>query len=148
MKFTDFEELKFTEDVKVGDKFDVGDLKFRVERKSVNNNDEMIFNCEIIGAQYKKRSKAVLIIPKKTPITTLIDGPVVDKDEAPFSPDELIAHTFLPHDGETTCIVNEGTALVAVSVAGELVKVLAPKGKNFNTMTESALMKFVEEHFG
>ena len=62
---------KSTEDLKVHDEFRLGGMLMRVDRVNTNQHDERVLQLEILGARFKSRSKATLIIPKKLQITTL-----------------------------------------------------------------------------
>lgn len=61
---------KFSENLKIGDEFRIGGLLVKVLARRANDHDEMVFDLELIGAIFKKRSKMRLIVPKKLPITT------------------------------------------------------------------------------
>ena len=67
-----YEEVdKFSDDVEVGDDFKIGDVMVTVRQIKLNNHDEFVFHLEIVGAATKKRSKMMLIIPRKTPVQIL-----------------------------------------------------------------------------
>jgi preprotein translocase subunit YajC len=65
------ETLKFSHDLVVGDEINVGGLHAEIEKVVTNHHDDLVLHLKITGATIKKRSKMMLIIPKKTPITTL-----------------------------------------------------------------------------
>lgn len=65
------EILKASEDLKVGDEFRVGDVLMNVEKVIDNQRGDLVLSLAIVGATIKKRSKSMLIIPKKIPIVTL-----------------------------------------------------------------------------
>ena len=62
---------KFSEDLKVDDEFKIGDCLVKILRVRTNDKDELILDLDYVGARFKKRSKMMLIIPKKIPIETL-----------------------------------------------------------------------------
>lgn len=62
---------KFTQDLAIGDEFDIGGLHTQIEKIAINDHDSVVLHLMIIGVTVKKRSKMMLIIPKKLPITTL-----------------------------------------------------------------------------
>lgn len=62
---------KFSHDLEVGDEFEIGELHVHIEKIVTNNHDEIVLTLKIIGSTIKKRSKMMLIIPKKLPVTTL-----------------------------------------------------------------------------
>lgn len=62
---------KFSEDLKVDDEFRIGDCLVKILRIKTNDKDELVLDLDYIGARFKKRSKMMLIIPKKIPIETL-----------------------------------------------------------------------------
>ena len=64
---------KFSDDLKVGDEMYVVGLHTSIEKVRTNDHDEMVFDLDITGARFKKRSKMMLIVPKKVPVTILIE---------------------------------------------------------------------------
>jgi len=65
------EKLISSEALMIGDEFKIGDLHVQVERRDTNLHDEMVLHLTVLGVTVKKRSKMMLIIPKKLPIITL-----------------------------------------------------------------------------
>jgi hypothetical protein len=63
--------LQFSENLRVGDQFLIGDLLVDVLAIRKNKKDELVLDLKILGATVKKRSTMMLILPKKTPIETL-----------------------------------------------------------------------------
>lgn len=63
--------LKSSEDLKTDDEFRIGDCLVKILRVRTNDKDELILDLDYVGARFKKRSKMMLIIPKKIPIETL-----------------------------------------------------------------------------
>lgn len=63
----------FSNDLKVGNEMYVVGLHTSIEAIRVNDKDEMVLDLDITGSTFKKRSKMMLIIPKKVPVTILIE---------------------------------------------------------------------------
>jgi preprotein translocase subunit YajC len=62
---------KMTEDVKVDDEIRIGGLLCTVTKIRTNDHDDLVWDLDIVGAKFKRRSKIMLILPKKVPVTTL-----------------------------------------------------------------------------
>jgi hypothetical protein len=63
----------FSDMLKVGNEMYVVGLHVSIEKIRINDHDEMVLDLDITGATVKKRSKMMLIVPKKVPITILIE---------------------------------------------------------------------------
>ncbi len=71
MKLVYEETDKFSESLKVGEDVRIAGLHASIIAIRVNDKDEMVWDLAITGAPIKKRSKMMLIIPKKLPVTVL-----------------------------------------------------------------------------
>ncbi len=65
--------------------------------------------------------------------------------DRPFTIDELLVHTFAPHDGQM-CIATDGLSLLGMSLEGKLIVIDVPEGKNFNEMNDDEMIKFVNDN--
>lgn len=63
----------FSHMLEEGHEMYVGGLHVSIEKVRTNSHDEMVLDLNITGATVKKRSKMMLIIPKKVPVTTLLE---------------------------------------------------------------------------
>ncbi len=65
--------------------------------------------------------------------------------DRPFTVEELLVHTFAPHDGQMG-VATDGLSLLGMSLEGELIVIDVPEGKNFNEMDDDELFKFVDDN--
>lgn len=61
----------------------------------------------------------------------------------PFTIDQLLVHTFAPHDGSLV-VSKDGEELLGMTPAGTLEVIFPPEGMNFNTMSGTQYDRFVE----
>lgn len=60
-----------SDNLTVADKIRIGGVHTSIDKIVTNDHDELVLHLTITGASIKKRSKMMLILPKKTPITIL-----------------------------------------------------------------------------
>lgn len=59
-----------TDEIEVGARIHFGDRLVEITKIVENSHGELVWHVNIVGATTKKRSKAMIIIPKKVPFTT------------------------------------------------------------------------------
>ncbi len=53
----------------------------------------------------------------------------------PFTIEELLVHTFAPHD-DHVYVATDGLSLLGMNQEGKLIVIAVPEGKNFNEMND------------
>jgi hypothetical protein len=71
-------ELKFSEDLKIGDEFYLAGILVRVEKRRLNKKKHIVLELFIYGASFKKYSTAMLIFPPRTPMDVVEEGEIHD----------------------------------------------------------------------
>ncbi len=65
--------------------------------------------------------------------------------DRPFTIDELLVHTFAPHDDQM-CIATDGLSLLGMSLEGKLIVIDVPEGKNFNEMNDDEMIQIIDDN--
>ncbi len=65
--------------------------------------------------------------------------------DRPFTVEELLVHTFAPHDGQMY-VATDGLSLHGMSLEGELIVIDVPEGKNFNEMSDDEIDKIMTDN--
>lgn len=68
----EYDEIqKFSGDIAVNDEFVIGGFIVQVDKRTINHHDNIVFDLTIFNMSVKKRSKMLLIIPKRVLVNTI-----------------------------------------------------------------------------